>query len=204
MPKRPTWMRRIPEIIQVLESLDCPIVDRKIIEEAFCVQRRTANALLHRFKIYCLNEYLSSSPDPKLAKTLSRRFVVADRADMIARLMRIEATKDYRQELVRREHVRLEIEKARDQLEEIKATESAKKFILRPTRDSMQKRMKDILGRGITLERGKLTLEYFGFEDLVLQLFELSQALTNDLEKFRSKVESLESLSPPVENPAAS
>lgn len=45
------------------------------------------------------------------------------------------------------------------------------------------------LPRGIHLQPGELRIEFFGTEDLLRHLFELSQAILNDYKKFQEIVE---------------
>jgi hypothetical protein len=45
------------------------------------------------------------------------------------------------------------------------------------------------LPAGIHLQPGELRIEFFGAEDLLRQLFELSQAMVNDYGRFQEAVE---------------
>ena len=54
--------------------------------------------------------------------------------------------------------------------------------------DVRDRRMKD-LPAGIHLQPGELRIEFFGAEDLLRHLFELSQAMVNDFGRFQAAVE---------------
>jgi hypothetical protein len=45
-----TWLHRIPAIINSLEQLPLPVVDRSVVEDLFQLQRRQARNLMLRFK----------------------------------------------------------------------------------------------------------------------------------------------------------
>jgi hypothetical protein len=55
--------------------------------------------------------------------------------------------------------------------------------------DVRDRMMKD-LPAGIHLQPGELRIEFFGAEDLLRHLFELSQAMVNDFARFQSAIES--------------
>ena len=60
--------------------------------------------------------------------------------------------------------------------------------------------MKD-LPAGIHLQPGELRIEFFGAEDLLRHLFELSQAMVNDFGRFQAAVEEAGSKSAKVRVP---
>jgi hypothetical protein len=49
-----TWFHRIPAIINSLEQLPLPVVDRSVVEDLFQLQRRQARNLMLRFKPFQL------------------------------------------------------------------------------------------------------------------------------------------------------
>jgi hypothetical protein len=39
MPAKPAWLLRIPEIVDELQALTVPVIDRSMCERLFCVRR---------------------------------------------------------------------------------------------------------------------------------------------------------------------
>jgi hypothetical protein len=58
-----------------------------------------------------------------------------------------------------------------------------------PVAADVQKRVLADLPKGIELRPGELRIEFAGTEDLLRRLFELSQAILNDYERFEKLVE---------------
>lgn len=52
LPAKIQWLLKLPEIIQQLEALDAPVIDRACVEELFGVGRRRAIQLMHEFGGY--------------------------------------------------------------------------------------------------------------------------------------------------------
>src|SRR5215208_5157623 len=46
MPAKPTWLLRVPDIIEELRRLDAPVIDRAACERLFCIRRRRAIDLM--------------------------------------------------------------------------------------------------------------------------------------------------------------
>src|SRR4028119_1737685 len=46
MPAKPAWLLRIPEIVDELQALTVPVIDRSMCEQLFCVRRRRAITLM--------------------------------------------------------------------------------------------------------------------------------------------------------------
>jgi hypothetical protein len=49
MPAKPAWLLHISEILEQLQSLNVPIIDRCMCERWFCVSRRRAITLMQQF-----------------------------------------------------------------------------------------------------------------------------------------------------------
>src|SRR4051795_11355559 len=49
MPAKPAWLLRIPQIVEELQALTVPVVDRVMCERLFCVRRRRAITLMQEF-----------------------------------------------------------------------------------------------------------------------------------------------------------
>jgi hypothetical protein len=52
MPVKVQWMLQIPIILERLQALDVPVVDRSVCERVFGVRRRQAVKLMHQFGGY--------------------------------------------------------------------------------------------------------------------------------------------------------
>ena len=75
-----------------------------------------------------------------------------------------------------------------DELEQARRLGSARRVRIAIVPD-VQERVIDGLPAGIHLRPGELRIEFFGTEDLLRHLFELSQAIVNDYERFEALVE---------------
>ncbi len=164
MPAKPQWLLRVPEILEDLGALDTTVLDRPVIEKLFGVQRRQAINLLSHFGGY------------QTGKT----FLIG-REQLISRLEEIHAGEDYRFERERR--VRL-----LEDLERHQKLARGRKVRIATAPDVHSRAMKD-LPAGIHLKPGELRIEFFGTEDLLRHLYELSQAIVNDYGRFQKAVE---------------
>jgi hypothetical protein len=88
MPAKAAWLLKIPEIIQMLEAFDVPVVDRAIIERLFGLRRRQAIELLHRPGGY------------QAGKTF-----LVDRHVLIENLRRLAAGEEFDREIRRKERL---------------------------------------------------------------------------------------------------
>jgi hypothetical protein len=103
----------------------------------------------------------------------------ADRLEVLMRLR--EMHDDYLAEEERKARVLAELEVAR-------LLAPARKIRIETAGDVWQRRVGD-LPAGIHLRPGELRIEFFGTEDLLRHLFELSQAITNDYAQFAARCE---------------
>jgi hypothetical protein len=160
MPAQPQWLLRLPHIIAELDRLDGPIVDRAIFEKVFRVGRRRAIQLMHQFK----------------GHQVGRTFII-ERKLLLDRLRarRSNATFDYEQ--TRRQRVVEEL----DRLRKLAPGREIRIPVQPKTHDN---RLAD-LPPGIHLKPGELRMEFAGTEDLLRQLFELSQAILHDYQRFQ-------------------
>jgi len=140
------------------------VVDRSLIEQLFCVGRRRAIHLLHAFGGF------------QTGKTF---FI--DRLALIGRLERIRAGDEFQRESLRRARLVEDLERTRQ-------FARGKKVRIEAAEDVRDRRLAD-LPRGIHLQPGELRIEFFGTEDLLRHLFELSQAILNDYGRFQEIVE---------------
>ncbi len=167
MPAKALWLLHIPEIVSQLDTFDVPVVDRSIIERLFGLRRRQAIELLHRFGGY----------------QAGRTFLV-DRRLLIDHLRRLADGEEFQWESRRKER----LDQAVDQLRQHR-TAARVKIPVQP--DVFSRKLAD-LPAGIALEAGHLHVAFSGTEDLLSKLFELSQAASNDFDRFRAAAEPAE------------
>jgi hypothetical protein len=170
MPARALWLLHIPEIIAMLEMFDVPVVDRAIIERLFGLRRRRAIELLHRFGGY----------------KAGRTFLV-DRRLLIEHLRRLADGEEFQQERQRKERLGHTVDQLRRH-----QTAARVKISVQP--DVFSRKLAE-LSAGVALGPGHLHIEFSGTEDLLSKLYELSQAASNDFDRFRAAAEPIESAS---------
>jgi hypothetical protein len=159
MPAQPQWLLRLPEIIGEFEKIDLPIVDRAVFEKVFGVRRRRAIQLMHYFG----------------GHQVGRTFII-DRKTLLDQLRGWKGSENFEHEQARRLRVVEELDRLR------KLAPSRKVRIQVPS-EARDNRLAD-LPAGIHLKPGELRIEFFGTEDLLRHLFELSQAIVNDYQRF--------------------
>jgi len=161
---QPQWLLHLCEILDTLRALPSPVVDRSLIEEIFRVDRRRAIHLLHRFGGF------------QTGKTF---FI--DRLQLIGRLEQIRNGDEFQRESLRRARLIENLERTRQ-------LARGEKIRIQAADDVRDRRLAD-LPPGIHLKPGELRIEFFGTEDLLRHLFELSQAILNDYKKFQEIIE---------------
>jgi hypothetical protein len=164
VPAKPLWLLHIPEILSLLESFDVPVVDRSIIERLFGLRRRRAIELLHRFGGY----------------QAGQTFLV-DRRVLIDHLRRLADGEEFQRENRRKQR----LDHAVDQLRRHQMAARVKI----PVQPNVFSRKLADLAPAVALETGHLHIAFSGTEDLLVKLFELSQAASNDFDGFRSAAE---------------
>jgi hypothetical protein len=164
MPAKAAWLLKIPEIIQMLETFDVPVVDRAIIEHLFGLRRRQAIELLHRLGGY----------------QTGRSFLV-DRHVLIANLQRLAEGEDFERESRRRERLDGAIDRLR-------RYQTAARVSIPLPPDVFNHKLAD-LPVGVALDPGQLHIAFSGAVDLLAKLFELAQAASNDYDRFRAAAE---------------
>ena len=167
MAAKAHWLLQIPEIVSLLETFDVPVVDRAIVERLFGLRRRQAIELLHRFGGY----------------QAGRTFLV-DRRLLIEHLRRLADGEVFQRESQRKER----LDHAVDQL---RRQQTARRVNIPVQPDVSSRKLAD-LAPGVALEAGHLHIEFSGMEDLLGKLFELSQAASNDFDRFRAAAEPAE------------
>ncbi len=159
MPAKPSWLLRIPDILDDLRALSTPVVDRASFERLFGVRRRQSIELLHRFGGY------------QAGKTF-----LADRRELINELERIASSGEFNQE--RKRHERLA-----EKLQEMRRLQSARRVAIPVPETVSASRLKN-LPAGMRIRPGRLEVDFSGPEDLLAKLYALSQAVMNDYEEF--------------------
>ncbi len=159
MPAQPQWLLRLPEIIAELEKLDLPIVDRAVFEKLFEVRRRRAIQLMHHFG----------------GHQIGRTFII-DRQILLGQLRGWKESDNFEHEQTRRT-------KVIEELDRLRKMSHGEKVRFRVGAEARDTRLAD-LPAGVHLKPGELRIEFFGTEDLLRNLFELSQAILNDYKKF--------------------
>jgi len=167
MPAKASWLLNIALIVSQLETFDVPVVDRAIVERLFGLRRRQAIELLHRFGGY----------------QTGRTFLV-DRRVLIECLRRLADGEEFQRESRRKER----LEQAVDRL---RRDRTAVRVKIPVPPDVFSRKLAD-LSPGVALEAGHLHIAFSGTEDLLGKLFELSQAASNDFDRFRAVAEPAE------------
>jgi len=159
MPARPSWFLRIPDILEEVRSVPVPFLDRAAVEKLFRVRRRRAQQLMAWFE----------------GIQIGRTFLI-DRSQIIQTLEAIQRGQDF--EVETRRKARLT-----ETLAEARRTLVAHKVHI-PVDSGASARVLAGLPLSVRLEPGLLRIEFSGAEDLLRQLFELAQAISNDYDRF--------------------
>jgi hypothetical protein len=160
MPDQPSWIERVPKILETLESPGAPpFLDRPAIEKLFGVRRRQAIQLLRRFGGYQVGKTFLAPREAVVAFLRNPRRITAAELEK-GRFERVaHALGSGRQELNQR---RIAIPLAPETIE-IGISG---------------------LPEGIRLAPGELSVRFDQPIELLQKLFALSQALANDFETF--------------------
>ena len=167
MPAKAAWLLKIPEIIRMLEAFDVPVVDRAIIERLFGLRRRQAIELLHRFGGF------------ESGKTF-----LVDRHVLIENLRRLAAGEEFEREIRRRDRLDHAVD-------EMRRYQAAARVIIPVPPDVFSRKMAD-LPAGVALTPGQLQVIFAGTEDLLAKLYALTQAASNDYDRFCAAAEPVE------------
>jgi hypothetical protein len=159
VPPIAQWFLRLPTIVEELKRLEAPVVDRAVFESVFGVGRRRAIDLMHHFGGY------------QVGKTF-----VIDRGALIAGLEAKLGSDSF-------EHERERKTKLIEELERARKLAPGRKVRIAVAPDVRERAIAD-LPSGVHLRPGELRIEFFGTEDLLRHLFELSQAIINDYQRF--------------------
>jgi hypothetical protein len=166
VPAKPLWYSRIPAVIQVLEALPRPFVDRATIESLLGVGRRRAQQILAP----CVSERVGSNG-------------LADRDALIAHLRHLAQSDGRHYEQRRRQRVAAklaELEKER--------RERPRLLVEAPTQVLSQEFAN--LPPGVCLEPGRIIVEFAYPQQALEKLLALAMAISNDFDRFERCVQS--------------
>ena len=163
MPAKPRWLLHIPAMIDSLAAMSAPVVDRAVCERLFGLRRRRAIDLMRRFGGY----------------QAGSAFLV-DRLGLLEMLRRIESDPGTAEERHRKQRLSA-------QLDEARRLRRASQVCIAVAPDVHGRRVCD-LPEGVRLRVGQLTIDFVGVEQLLSNLYELSQAAAYDYDSFCSAV----------------
>jgi len=163
MSRPAEWLQRVTVALEALEELTTPVVDRAMLEKLLGVQRRTAIRLMRRFGGY----------------QAGRTFLI-DRPALLRQLRKIASSGDYALDVGRRERLGAELGRAR--------RDFAVRRIVIPVAPDLAERQIEGLPATIRLTAGRLEISCSDAQDLLRQLMELAQAITNDFERFETVI----------------
>jgi hypothetical protein len=176
MPAKPSWLLRIPEILQTLAAMQTPVIDRATCERLFLVRRRRAIELLQRFGGY-----------------MSGNTVLVDRVALIQRLQALKSDPDTVQEVARKQRLSDEIDRLQRQ------SSGAAVRIARPLASPRHGQW--AVPEGVSLSSGSLMVEFADVGQLLSRLYALAEAIAADFAGFAG---SLPQTIPQLPRPSAS
>jgi len=160
MPAKPAWYSRINEIINDLEALPRPFVDRTTVEFLLRVGRRRAQQILAP----CVTDRVGTNG-------------LADRDVLIGHLRRLSDGEDAYYERNRRKKVAKALEKLQKE-----ALERPKLLVSAPIQ--VQKQEFESLPAGIQLAPGRITVEFSEPQEALEKLLALAMAIGRDFGRF--------------------
>jgi hypothetical protein len=164
MPAKPAWLLRIPEILDDLQSLAEPVIDRCMCERLFRVRRRRAITLMQEF-----------------GARQSGRTLLLERTAMVHKLEALQQGQEFESERDRKR-------KLRDGLDELHRHRAARKVRIPVLAPELRKQLPE-LPCGVHVRDRELAIEYANVEQLLQRLYELSQAAAIDFEAFTTVIE---------------
>jgi hypothetical protein len=141
-----------------------PVIDRASLEQLLHLSRRQAIRLMHRFG----------------ASQAGRTFIIS-RESLITQLHTVRDSGTYGRQAQRARRLT-------DHLNEARRTLPGRRVQIPAAPNVKDHEMKD-LPAGIHLRPGELRIEFSQPDDLLRQLYELSQAILNDYARFQAALE---------------
>lgn len=161
MPRKTEWIHRIGPALELLRALPSPTIDRAALQKLLQVSPRQALRILARLPSY------------RAGKSL-----LIGRLELIACLETLRQDETAAFELRRRERLDAQLRSLRREL-------AARRVRIAAPPEARNRLLAD-LPPTIQLAPGRLEIRFLHVEDLLRQLFELSQAMANDLDRFRA------------------
>ena len=163
MPDQPSWIERVPRILETLQSADCPpFLDRASVQRLFGdLSARQANRLMQRCHGYHVG-----------------RSVLVARESLTSLVENSQKSGAVDREIARKQRLLSTLAIAR--------VEARSRAIQIPTQAPNAWVQFDDLSPGIRFVPGELRIEFSGSMDLLQKLFELSQAIANDQVRFET------------------
>jgi hypothetical protein len=169
----PSWIHRIPEMIEALELNGADRIDRQTVEDLFNLRKTAAFHLLRRLG----------------AERCGHSLVIA-RTRLMARLRELQEHPEWRWERERRGSIRARIDDLRP----------ASRRSLVPTGTTLQKQIDQIAITGlpdtIQFAPGSLSICCRNMEHLVEQLVLVAKALDTDYQVLQQQIESMPTRKP--------
>jgi len=162
MPAKAQWLVRVPQILAELSALDVPVVDRAVCERLFGLRRRRAIDLMR-----CFGGYQAG-----------RTFLI-DRPKLVAQLVQIRDSADFKMEWHRKERLA-------ECLEAMRRLQTGARVAVAVEPEVLRRRLPD-LPEGVGLSPGALHIRFESSEQLLAKLFALAQAIANDYEAFEKR-----------------
>ena len=159
MPAPPRWLLAVPDAVRQLEKLDRDLLTRRDLERLFGVSRARAAQLMRTFGA----EFAGSSR-------------VLRRVEFLRQLRKLRGRAALRIETERRTRLVAELRPAR--LTGIRVAVPG---------ESLEARLAG-LPEGVTVEAGRVEVQFAGAKEAVVKLFALAQALTGDHKRFEEFV----------------
>ena len=162
----PSWIHRIPEMIETLALTDRERVDRQTVERLFDLRKTAAFQLLRRMGAEPVGHSLA------ISRTL-----------LMARLREAQEHPQWRWERERRIRIR-------ERIDSLRGTERKSLVPLdAAVRQAMETADMDGLPATIQLSRGLLAIHCSDMQDLLGQLVLLAQAVDRNYEDLRKQIE---------------
>jgi|SRR5581483_514057 len=164
MPDKPTWCGHLADVIQELQALPYPWVDRPTLERLLGVRRRRAQQILQP----CVHQQVGTNG-------------VADRQELIAHLQRLASGESSYYERRRRERLARTLSRLNQAW-----TERSQTFVEAPT--SIVNQQLANLPAGVLLRPGEIVVHFSTPVQALEKLLAIAMAAGNDLDGFERLV----------------
>lgn len=165
MNRYPSWLQRIPEMIEALALVEAERIDRPLVEQLFDLRRTAAADLMRRMG----------------AEQCGRCWVIG-RGLLMARLREVQEHPEFQWETARRERVVQVIDDARRE----------RRRAVVPVTGAELRRLNEMtidgLPETVRIEPGQLRVSFDGMDDLLRQLMALIQVIDNDFDAVTRRV----------------